>query len=1270
MNPLKINLRTLFSVLLLTVTSTLSHAQTVTWTGASGGEWNTAGNWDLGIPGVGTNAVINNGTTANYNLPMTAASFGNLTNYGVVNVNAAGFNSGNIFLLRPGGGDKLFVNSGGAVNVTGNLGFCSNGVVSVAAGGSLTVSGTIIVGSGSTGGTGGANPSSFGLMTNAGGTISAAATSLNPGNGSVSTSALLVINGGTNNLGNVLIKRSNAGSSGYSTLGTEGIIINGGQVTMTNANVGGSAGNSFLTLFVGGGAVTNYGNVTINQGSSARGSRLLQTGGLVVVPDPGLVNPNPTVSGSLNVYAVLGGTNLVGGIFFGNTNGSAGTVNFTNSASIFVGSQGIGYNGVATLNAALNNGGLFGATADWTNAATLSLNGTSFTFQAADPAGGAHNITSTGPLKGIGALIKTGTGTLTLTATNSYSGNTIINAGTLALASDLSGSSGTLASGTISVAANGTFDVSALTSIGGFTLGSAKTIAGTGTVTGNFIAGNGANVTPAGSGAQGTLNFASGLTASNANFNFELTSDTTGVITPNDAVKITGDLTVNGINNMVVSPVGSLSIGTYKLIQYSGNLNGSLANFATVSGTLTNPPGEIDLIVSSVRPAASLVWRGDGAANAWDTGASSNWLNGLSYDRSYIADTNNFDDSSTNFVVNINGIVTPAPLATVLVNTTNNYIFTTSSSGDITGTTGLTKTNSGTLTILTANDYTGVTAINGGTIIVASLANGGLASPLGAAVNSPANLLLNNGTLEYIGGNKTIDRGLTLQAAGGALNVSNAAATLTLSGSLTGPGALTKNGNGQLTLTGGNTYTGPTLITAGSIRANPAGTIGTNVLTLNGGASSATFQFAGDSETLSSVLNIVGTNNYLANAGNETLGNLTGSGTVNLQGNSGNVLTFAGDMSAFTGTIYVDTLPNPRFYPSTGGTNFTINLGTGSAILNNRNAGVTIQMGALFGGPSTVLQGGSTTTADNRATTYVIGANNASSEFDGVISESTSIRKVSLVKSGSGTFTLSGICVYTSFTTVNAGVLALIGSGAIGNTTNIDIAAGAVLDVSGRSDSTLTLNSGQYLRGNGTVRGSVTTSSGSTIAPADTDGAIGQLTITNALTLQSGANLNFDLDATPGAITNDVITTTSATFAGTLNLNLIAGTFTAGQSFKLFHAASYAGSFDSIVPASPGAGLTWNTNNLAVNGTLSIVAITPPAFSSITPAGSDLNLSATGGAAGGAVTVLTSTNLALPLAQWTTLTTGNFDGAGSFTYTVTGALNSGTAQQFFILQTQ
>jgi len=78
-------------------------AQVSTWTGASGGEWNTAASWSLGVPGPGTNALLNGGSTVNYNLPMLAAGLGTLTNNGILNVNNNGFNSAGIIMLNPGG---------------------------------------------------------------------------------------------------------------------------------------------------------------------------------------------------------------------------------------------------------------------------------------------------------------------------------------------------------------------------------------------------------------------------------------------------------------------------------------------------------------------------------------------------------------------------------------------------------------------------------------------------------------------------------------------------------------------------------------------------------------------------------------------------------------------------------------------------------------------------------------------------------------------------------------------------------------------------------------------------------------------------------------------------------------------------------------------------------------------------------------------------------------------------------------------------------------
>jgi len=76
----------------------------------------------------------------------------------------------------------------------------------------------------------------------------------------------------------------------------------------------------------------------------------------------------------------------------------------------------------------------------------------------------------------------------------------------------------------------------------------------------------------------------------------------------------------------------------------------------------------------------------------------------------------------------------------------------------------------------------------------------------------------------------------------------------------------------------------------------------------------------------------------------------------------------------------------------------------------------------------------------------------------------------------------------------------------------------------------------------------------------------------------------------------------------------------------------------------------------------------PLSFSGITASGHDLVLNAQGGTPGAPVTVLSTTNLTLPLAQWITVTTGNFDGNGNFSYTVSGALSSGLKQQFYQLQ--
>ncbi len=64
----------------------------------------------------------------------------------------------------------------------------------------------------------------------------------------------------------------------------------------------------------------------------------------------------------------------------------------------------------------------------------------------------------------------------------------------------------------------------------------------------------------------------------------------------------------------------------------------------------------------------------------------------------------------------------------------------------------------------------------------------------------------------------------------------------------------------------------------------------------------------------------------------------------------------------------------------------------------------------------------------------------------------------------------------------------------------------------------------------------------------------------------------------------------------------------------------------------------------------------PPQFTSVSVSGADVILTGTNGAAGGGLSIWSSTNLSLPTADWTLVATpGQFDTTGSFSFTNTGA---------------
>jgi hypothetical protein len=137
------------------------------------------------------------------------------------------------------------------------------------------------------------------------------------------------------------------------------------------------------------------------------------------------------------------------------------------------------------------------------------------------------------------------------------------------------------------------------------------------------------------------------------------------------------------------------------------------------------------------------------------------------------------------------------------------------------------------------------------------------------------------------------------------------------------------------------------------------------------------------------------------------------------------------------------------------------------------------------------------------------------------------------------------------------------------------------------------------------------------------------------------------------------------TEGGTLNVtNIGAAAFAAGDSFKLFNATNYTGSFAGFVLPLLTGKLVWNTNTLNNFGSLSVVMLTPPNIASLKITNGKLVVSGSGGVNSWPFVLLSTTNLAA--AQWTPLVTNLFDATGGFI--LTNAISPGSPMTFYKLQ--
>jgi autotransporter-associated beta strand protein len=362
-------------------------------------------------------------------------------------------------------------------------------------------------------------------------------------------------------------------------------------------------------------------------------------------------------------------------------------------------------------------------------------------------------------------------------------------------------------------------------------------------------------------------------------------------------------------------------------------------------------------------------------------------------------------------------------------------------------------------------------------------------------------------------------------------------------------------------------------------------------------------------------------------------GAISGPGTLLIEADGAGAGTKFTGNNTFTGTCTV-----------AAGASLTVG---NAATAGTFGAGDTVNDGFL-----TVDRGGALTYAGAISGT---GTNSFKSESGGLVTLSGTISTTGpLTISGAGTITFSGANTYSANTLINCQYFMannITGSGTSGGTVTVGESTG-----------------GTFLGGIGIISGPVTVVAGNTLQPGNIvpTNSLGTLTINNSLTLQSGSATVINIDATVPS-SSAVVGMTSVTYGGALTVNVIKGALAAGQTYHLFGAGSYNGTFDGgiTLPALAG-GLFWNTSNLSVNGTISVMT-QDGLFNKPLISGTNVILSGTEGTASGTYSVLATTNLTTPVSSWNVLSTGNsFDSNGNFS--VTNGINPNTPQEFFMIR--
>ena len=513
----------------------------------------------------------------------------------------------------------------------------------------------------------------------------------------------------------------------------------------------------------------------------------------------------------------------------------------------------------------------------------------------------------------------------------------------------------------------------------------------------------------------------------------------------------------------------------------------------------------------------------------------------------------------------------------------------------INGNASLNKAGKGTLIMCNTNAYKGATVIHEGTLEINSIANGGVASPIGASIADPQNLILDGGTLRYAGESAATDRGAKLTMPS-TLEITDANAALTANGHFEGTGSLTLDGNGKLVINDAKNffgYTGSTILKGGTLlfkdveNASKAfGSLGKKVV-MSGG----TLQFSykkDDKQTHSFPIEVAeGTSSTIKCPSHGTLKSvISGNGDLTL------VIPYLryyvnSSFADFDGQLIVNGVPsegsNVLFMNESqfNSPKLRVNL-TGKTWMGAWTTHANNVVGGISGEKGSYLVGSSKNTKGFKCS-WTVGGANSDETFHGIINDWATSGKsytgtTSITKVGTGLWRLTGANTYSGVTSINGGTLIVNGKN------------------SGKG--AMTVADGATLKGKGSITGKVTVYGGGTLCPGDdaVDGS--KLTTNGGLALKSGSKLIIPVaEGEDGALILNGISVSGAISIDEgasleIDLSRLSGhQFKRGDALPIIKDAanitSGAGSF-TIYPATPGEGLEWETSTLFTDGMLRV----------------------------------------------------------------------------------